>query len=684
LPEFLEREQHAQNEREQDGDEDMCDAYFTELESFYAPHGGGWKPLREAVRAQGIHLVSSMIQNKWVTDPIACALIERCGPHEIDACESLISTFLSTRSKYHYPLSLKPDTEWGVGDPILLLRKYTRYESASHSFIFKELAKLIAHGVLPPEWMATKHWNCWMTRATISFSKGDCDCAAASRLIEAVLASASDTRPNLEASKPKRRILAKRRAAGGRVTRASIGGPTSQLDTARTCPLLIEDALSNHVMSLLSALCGMHISRSRDLEDTEAFDGTKAGHIINQLSFTLEQDIASRPMSYIANLTSHHLFRRGCILLANCLLQCSDAALTRSSPSAMVSNSKLDRHCAMLTSRADMVKELALFVRQAFRCFRSETDNERIYMAQEIRGIISQFLHLAHASSLSTLLSQVAIESAMGFAEGTGEPDDHVWAVEIQETVIALQNGRDSSPESTVEWVEQEPRRGYRWEESIGEWVARTPAFKANPVPEVLVRRRTSAVPPALSIPCSTDSSSPESDRFEAPASSMTSSPSSAGRKRTLEEIDSSPLRPIHRRRFTREIVIAKSEDRSCGSKPSSPDFRSSSLGPGPWQRRILRDVSNRNVGQVAPTSSKSVSKVEVVIFNKKQARASEELSPFSSKPAEKQIHRAVEQRRPGRPRLSNIPAVTVRPATQRRSIIPCSEDDSEDELSFL
>ncbi|KAJ5212001.1 uncharacterized protein N7498_003647 [Penicillium cinerascens] len=688
LPEFIASEQEAQNDMEKDGDEDMCDAYFTELESFYAPHSRGWKPLREAVRAQGIYLVSTMIQNKWVTDPIACALIEKCGYHELDAYESLLSTFLSTRTSYPCPLALNPVTESCIGDPVLLLRKYTHYGPASRSFIFNELSTLLIRGALPPEWMATKHWTSWMTRATISFSRGDNDCAAASRLIEAVLASASDIRPVTEAPKPRRGHPVKRRDARRRATRASFGAPTGKPNISRPCPMLVKDALSNHITSLLAALCGMHISRSRDTEDMEIFNGTKAGHIINYLSFTLVQDMESRPISHITNLTSHQLFRRGCVLLATCLLQCNDAALVGDSQCVMASSPRLEKYCEILASRADLMKELALFVRQAFRCFRSATDNEHLHTAQEIHRIISQFPRLAGASCLSALLSQIAIEAAMGFAEGTGEPGDHLWALEIQETVIALQNGKEPSPEATSELEEQGQRRGFRWEESIGEWVARTPAAKVNPVPSVFVRRRISTtVLPTPWIFCSTDSSSPESDRFEAPASSLTSSPSSIGTdgtNREFEEIDSSPLRPAKRRRPAREVVIENSEDRRCGSTSSSLDIKSPSLEPVPPRRRILREMLNHNTASQPALSTKPASKIEVVIFNRKQARTSEETAHPSSGSDEKHGHRAVERRRPGRPRISDIPTVAVRSASQRRFIIPCSEDGSDDELSFM
>ncbi|KAJ5163599.1 uncharacterized protein N7500_005429 [Penicillium coprophilum] len=195
LPEFIASEQEAQDELDEDGDEDMCNAYFTELEAFYAPYGTGWKPLREAVRAQGIYLVSTLIQNHWITDSIACALIEKCRSFAPEESDSLLSTLLSTRKNYLYPQALRPVVSHDASDPIRLLRKYAHHGVASRSYIFNELAKLLLRGVLPPEWMATKLWTSWMTRATISLSKEDEDCPAATRLIEAVILSASDARP---------------------------------------------------------------------------------------------------------------------------------------------------------------------------------------------------------------------------------------------------------------------------------------------------------------------------------------------------------------------------------------------------------------------------------------------------------------------------------------------------------
>lgn len=689
LPEFIASEQEAQDEMDENEDEDMCDAYFTELESFYAPHGRGWKPLREAVRAQGIFLVSTMIQRKWVPDPIAYALIENCRLNESDdACESFLATFLSTCTSYPYPQALKPTADSSLPDgPIRLLRKYA--SSAAHrSYVFDELAKLLSRGVLPPEWMATRLWTNWMTRATISFSKGDDHCSAASRLIEAVIVSASDIRTVNEPPKRKKRGRPpKRNATCGRPTRTSSAALAIKSDPPRPCPLLVEDALSNHVKSLMAALCGMHISRSREVREGENVKGTDAEYIIKNLSFALERASAAKPPSHLTTLASHHLLRRGCILLSDCLLQCNDAVLTGDCRYVMASTPILEKLCETLAPRLDLVKELALFLRQAFRCFGSSTEFERLYMGREVRRMVSMFPHLADAPGLSTLLGQVAVEAAMQFTEWTGEPDDHLWAMEIQETVIALQNGQRVSSESTDEPDERSQQRGYRWEESIGEWVARTPTTRTNVAPIIWTKTRASTVADSSRcIPCSTDTSSPETERFQASVSSLPSSPPSVGTKRDFDCIDSSPLHPAKRRQSTRVGVIDdNTERRRCASRPASTRSKSPSLVPYSPERRVLRELSNRGRPTRATSArNRAASKIEVVVINKKETCKSEEPVQSPAEPAEKEVHRAVERRRPGRPRLSSLPNPPVRAVSERRSVIPCSQDDSDDELSFM
>jgi hypothetical protein len=297
---------------------------------------------------------------------------------------------------------------------------------------------------------------------------------------------------------------------------------------------------------------------------------------------------------------------------------------------------------------------------------------------------------------LSTFLGRVAVEAAMEFAESTGEPDDHVWAVEVQETVISLLGKKEPSPVSLEELEGQRPRGGcFRWEESIGEWVARTPEIKLNALPTAVHRGRPSLTPrPMPCIPCSTDSSSPdshpESDRFMETPSTLTSSPPSAGLKRTIECTDSSPLRSAKRRRPAPVIVKqpGKNVRRRSGLPSAAVAPKSPSLEPVPSQRRALREVTSRIKNtEAASASKKPATKVEVVIINKRVPEPAPIETDSESEPDlfEKQIHRPVERRRSGRSRISILPSRGPLVVARRKSVvIPCSEDGSDDELSFF
>ncbi|KAJ5625809.1 hypothetical protein N7510_002118 [Penicillium lagena] len=659
----------SKREQGEDGDEDMCGAYFTELESFYAPHGRGWKPLREAVRSQGIHLVAMMIQNKWVTEAIACALIEKCRYHEPDACESLLSTFLSTCKTYPYPLSLRPSGDSKInGDAIRLLRLYACYGPAHRSYIFDELAKLLLRGVLPPEWMATKLWTSWMTRATISLSKEDADCAAASRLIEAVILSASGVRSDTQCAAPMRRYSRKRPTFCGRRTHASFTASTRKPSTDQPCPVPVADALSNHVMSLMAALCGMHVSRSRELDAADSAGRTKTSDILKNISFSVEREMNLKPLSSSPSISSHHLLRRGCILLADCLLQCNKAVLSDDPPDEVTPKTNVDAYSHELASRSNLVKELASFVRQAFRCFGGSSESERVRTGQEIRRMISFFPRLTKAPGLSALLGRIAAEAAMEFAESTGEPEDHLWAVEIQEMVASVRAEAENEGNDGVDDAGQRTSL-YRWEESIGEWVARTPMAK----PKAIFAKQSSkcafmsSIPPPC-IPSSTDSSPPFSDRFEKPVSILSSSPSSVDTKRTFEHSDSSPIRLRKRQRSGSVVVINNAE---------RPRTRSSIINNG--SRSTTNIVQHR-----APTDPGPASKIEVVIVNKKETKvAGDGLAQPVPEPVLKQVHRPADRRPRGRPRGRHPSAPSI--PQRAPMVIPCSQDeDSDDELSFM
>ena len=584
LPDFIAEEQDIQDKEDEDGDEDMCDAYFTELEAHYAPSGNGWQPLREAVRAQGIYLVSEILQKKCITRRIACRLLEECmNNHEHDAFELLWSKFLCTvDDMYDYPTAF--DDRNDCHDPVQLLSTYYSRFPCRRSFVFEELARLLGRRVLPPEWMVTTQWKRFVDMAIQSISIEEDDSVAATRLIEAVILSAGSVYPAMDDMNTTTTCVSSKNAGcrRGRDACASISSATEGLRDQSSCPVPIQDALSNLTLSLVTALCGMHLARSRTPVAAEGRGGVgmRVRTVMGHLAFTVEQVIEMQPSSHESDI---HSLRRGCALLGECLLRCGEMDSSETDYwNRKVSN--MGTFYLSLASRQDVVKELAILARQVFRCCeRVHRGNDQPGTSSEVRAKVVQLVERSSERSLSTFLGKVAAETAMQLAEITLEPDDHVWAVEIQERVLDRQQQQQKQPASKtflahghLDDFEDSPGL-YRWEESIEEWVARTPVTKTKikPVDQQIKAVGESAVNSPSSCSSSSTSrvsASPASSEYS--ATSVTSSAPSLPAKRACPGREGRGARSTKRlRSATKSWGMSESE---CESDPEG-DRRSQS-----------------------------------------------------------------------------------------------------------
>ncbi|KAL5002370.1 hypothetical protein BDV10DRAFT_119668 [Aspergillus recurvatus] len=790
LPEFIADEQRIQDELEEDCDVDMCDAYFTELEASYAPGGVGWRPLREAVRAQGIYLVSCMIQNRWITSLAACRLLEECLNHqELDAFESLETKLLSSVDTYQYPSAFDPPRSPGQRDPIQLLGSYYVRHPVRHAYVFEELTKLLTRGAMPPEWMVTTLWKKCVDKAIRSVSTEDRGYAAARQLIEAVILSSagiySIASSKLSLIEHHGQAL---RPVRPRETRAS-AATSSLLNDRSSCPIPVQDALSNLVSSLLTALCGMCIARSQATDAVERSAALKTREMVGGLAFTVQRAVGNESMIIELEQTTFRPLRRGYVLLADCTLQCGQSVMPEIIyHSESVSRRNIESFFKASASRQDVVRELARLVSQVFHHSGHTQDQGPARTPKEIRARVSQLAQLASTTGVALLLGKVAAETAMELAEKTLDTDDHTWAVEIQESVASSQQGEASqqSPSTT-----QLCTSLYRWEDSIGEWVARTPAARLRAVTtSVTAKTRLRKRGRPQVIACSTSSSSASSICSNESVSSVTSSapspepqapttahaakpqprrgrpriigrsassfrpsstcsgksvstgissspsekpqahttgqrrrrgpprliarstnslpaklcpqksissvaspPPSVSRKRPCANLDSSP-RAFKKTYHTRSVERVISKDGDSANHPDCSSYQPSSgathVPVDARTRTGHRDVLQKNsVGQgdarAKSTPSRPVPTLEVVIVNK---------SPPSDRAATSKNYMQPGKRRT--PYSSSIPRMSPRLFRRRqsaplrftrrspRTIIACSEDDSDDELSFL
>lgn len=693
LPEFIEDEQQIQDETEGDDDVNMCDAYFYELENLYAPNGNGWQPLREAVRAQGIYMVSEMLQRQWVTKLAACRLMQECMNHqEFDAFELLSSKYLSTMDSYDYPTAFdSPKSSTHCDDPISILGSYYLRVSTRRSFIFNEMAKLLLRGVVPPEWMVTKVWKKCVDGAITSFSTGDENSTAAKCLIEAVVLAAGNVYPATDTAAEDRKRLSSSRPLHLRATRASAANAPGSSKDQLPCPIPIQDALSNLTLSLIAALCGIHIARTHNSAAEEQVIGMKMKESVKSLAFTVQREIEIRPPPQDADILMFQFLRRGYVLLGQCLLLCGDAASEDIRLPDSVSCENSEAFFTLLSSRPEVVKELATLVRQVFRCYEHVHKSHQTRTSPEIRYRVSRLVRLSGDGGLSILLGKVAAETAMDLAETTVDPDDHVWAVEIQEKVVSFQQ-EQAIRHGTGQGRMSNNSGLYRWEESIDEWVAATPMWKVKAV-EVATKKLGAVRRPPSTIANSESSDSPTLSSSKS-SSSMTSPASSVSMKRGRSD---SVSRSSKRRNLTPVAMYSDEESMSADDAESSTSDETCELTSAtPSASMHTRRGALRELTQTSSIPRRmarrgmdpgSAANFEVVITNKRDLEPngspeqSRETSPDqTTHSATSPLPTRTRRTLPGKP----IPSIAPR-APRARSVIPCSQDDeSEDEINCL
>ncbi|KAF7590522.1 hypothetical protein BBP40_002710 [Aspergillus hancockii] len=686
LPDFIAEEQRIQDETDEDNEVDMCDAYFTELEAHYAPSGSGWLPLREAVRAQGINLVSDMIQKGWITKLAACRLLEECVSHgELDAFEILLSRYLTTVHAYDYPMAFDPDRPSShCDDPVYILRNYYWRSDGSRSFVFDELAKLLSRGAIPPEWMVTNWWKRCVDGAIKSLSAEDVDSAAATRLIEAVVLSAGGIYQVSDILMSQGKSISTLRHRP-RDTRAS-ANTASLLKGQSPCPIPIQDALNNLASSVITALCGMYIARSQSDGKGGRTTGVKVRNTLRCLAFTVQRAIGLGQSSCETEESTLQPLRRGYVLLADCILQCGETwSFAPNDPWNSISRKNIEIFSLSLASQHDLIKELAELSRQVVRFYEHKRNYDQTRTSPAIRSKVSQLAQLTSIRGLSLFLAKVAAETAMGLAESTLDPDDHIWAVEVQQKAVSFQQGPRMKQFPASHHEDPDDSTGlYRWEESIGEWVASTPAAKPKSTPLNLVSKvdstRSSQRPTMIA--CSTSSISASSSPSQDAASSVTSSAPSVSVKRAYPAagFGSRSCKRLRSTPVEGKTPIA-ADDSLLEESPIATRTRAARGALKELiQTKVPKEFAVNRTASMEPTT-----KVEVVIVNRNVSA----LDPMTSRHhLQASYDRARLSRRKSLSATAEHcekPSALPTASIPRWWTIPCSQDDdSDDELSFL
>ncbi|EEP82653.1 predicted protein [Uncinocarpus reesii 1704] len=722
-------------------DIDVADIFFTELEDTYAASDQGWRPLRALVRAHGIRLVCETIRKRLIHPRLGRHIISKILEIPAkDAANAVLEALLSVVPALPPPKSL---------DSALLVEQlhvwslgiYMR-DAPSLTVFSREISHLLLRGVVPAEWMATTSMKSYLVDAIQSTVSNDEHSAASVKFLMAVLqASLAPTRPTENSPANLDPRTAPSFAPTSQLNREGLRSTENTSDQMRANNKLIADALNNTICSILTVLCSAHVARFRSTPSTDS----PMWHIVTYLSTVAQRCTANGKLDKRKDSLGAQQIRIGYILIAQYLLEHIDPPGSASKDRWEAAPGLLNgiEHLIRLSpNRNELLTGFSSFFLQVARCL-SRGEGEDGFTTIKSLTTLFESSRLRAYPAFRASLAKIAVDLALNFAETTCLRCHHEWASDLQERVADLDlddKGLEPLTPSLCFTT-----TAFRWEDGIGEWVARTPCVNRN-----TFNRGNSLKGPHQPRNLSNEKvvkSSTTSDDSDSEYDSMSDSGSTAGRSES-SVISSSCSPPLlsRKRKFGSNSCGFTADDHIdviSGTTPTMKRWRNKNRsrwdvyvdltdgkvrGPVTRNQCALQESKKTNNKARAIAVSVAVPPVnplkrvdfEVVIHVNKSALTPTPIA-FSDIEEENDVKEAEEETEKGeeedddvisasgptlsqrfrddKRRLSHLVPVPQPKAyarrrssarlavkNQQRKVIPCSdcEDSSDDELSFL
>ncbi|EZF69800.1 hypothetical protein H105_07794 [Trichophyton soudanense CBS 452.61] len=487
---ILQEQERVNSLEEKDEETDVAGCIITELEKMYAMGDNGWKPLKELVRSHGIHLMCEAMRRRWLSPQLSRRIVlQSFSLQAHDAASALLSAMLSISPVIPHPIRLdsnlfKPSHSVALHT----LESYVR-PSGSFSIFFREMASLLDRGRLPAEWIATDSMKYYLTAALQSLAADDEHSFASLRLITSTILAAAGSKRTIPAQVLSNLRRSKRGAIRVRKSEFEPGFTSSFLNPKASCYDPISIALSNSITSILTVLSSSHFAKS-GLGKAAA---STMYNLLSYLSTIVQRDIERTILDKGKNKLNLQPTRACAILLSDFLANFLGNSRKESQRQSAICASPILHNLgyltAMHTNKKELVEELADFILQIARCLGRVRNDNSFEVAKRFTLAFNTSSVEKHPI-LHIVLSKVAVEVALKFAESTCLQEHHDWASYIQDQVAACDFSEGDMDE--MQPLTPSLRRtetGFRWEDGIGEWVAKSP---------ILSRARSSKSTPPL------------------------------------------------------------------------------------------------------------------------------------------------------------------------------------------
>ena len=482
VPERMFEEQKMAEDADPDYDDDAGSFIYEDLESYGSSETGGWIPLREVARAHGINYLVKAIEDGWIKPSVARGLVIIClGASAFDEAQQLIDGLIRTMRPLSRPRSLSESLFNFHGRLCPYTLNDFSHRSGHHGFLYRQLAQLFSTGLIPIEWIASHDMaECWnqVIGHIVQDDNHARDAECLLRTAVAVAHSGPCTSINDEIHAYRLRMHAVQNSELHK-TRLdqSLLPYSSSTDKSRDTTLdrTFRTAVTNTLTNLLTVLLSINLA-----SDVSCLKGISVGCI----GPTLLQTLA---------LEANHSYQMSrCSVNEN--LDVGDRTARLSVPifaygilkmmlkAGKSGDTTLDMGWLEILSnlhgQASTVNSLSSFICALAHCCDQAAPMDGFEHLQEIVGYL---LNLSKSRERSTsarrYIHRIAIDAAFEFAEGTKKRKHLDWVLELEESIEGdYSQSALQTPGRTPSKPSSKRAPGFRWEEGICEWVARTPA----------------------------------------------------------------------------------------------------------------------------------------------------------------------------------------------------------------
>lgn len=470
VPEYISDEELECKADESDNAIGISSTIYNDLEAFGSSPRGGWKPLREVVRSHGISLLGAAINQGHTTAPEARYFVNVClRCRAFDEAERLVEYILNAANR----TLPSPAPVISVFD-LVTLDLFARI-TFRYGFQYRQLTRLLQHGYLPCGWMSRNEMvPCW-NRLIASLTKANNESIDAAILLRTAFSMGYRVSGLPFAALQIHSI--RLHAKGLLSSDGNFYDPNGKTSPSNDLTLNedLDQAFCATSLHLLTVLTTVEIIPNlTSLLETK---GSGKADVLQDLALDVLQAFEVNEFETnsgkASQLPRHHDRLYLPVLAAGMVL----ATVGKKDHEL---NQGIYQHLDLLKcfkTSQEFVDMAASFICTIVNCCEQAGSGDVFYYIQEIINLLTrrQLFCLGSNFQIRRLLEQIAVSAAVRFSQATSLPKHLSWALDLESTFHCARIGHER--QTPIKPSERKPRNGFKWEEGICEWVARTPCI---------------------------------------------------------------------------------------------------------------------------------------------------------------------------------------------------------------